>query len=193
MLVETGPKVHAGAAWPDGSIHLVQGDSSLALNSTIRALAQRGPGIIVAASQTSAALRAALALDRIENVHIVDCVTALTAARPPSDSATTYLESPNLLEAMALRAQAQMARGGRWLVVDCLSSLADHNGLEAVAEWTHTMVNQLRSRDITGAMVFNSATGEGLESALAHHFDGVARLPDPGLAGPVRPAGPDPR
>lgn len=193
MLVLAGGTGSAEAAWPDGAIHLVEGDSTLALNRTIRTLASRGPGVVVAASQTSASLRAALALDRIENVHIVDCVTALTAARPPSDGATTYLESPNLLEAMALRAQAQMARGGRWLVVDCLSSLADHNGLDAVAEWTHTMVNQLRSRDLAGAMVFNSATGAGLESALAHHFDGVARLPDPGLAGTVRPAGPDPR
>ncbi len=121
--------------------------------------------------------------DRFEQVGIdtkalffVDAVSCINGAepmeRPPN---TMFLQSPTMLEMIAMRTEQILTRMGEdaHVVVDCLNAFALYNGVSPVQEFSHYLANRLRSRGVDGdLLVLNNDEGRALESSVSGFTDG---------------------
>ncbi len=118
-------------------------------------IADHDGGVIITANRPTATLRPSLDAD-LSQVTFVDCISSMTGIMPPMERGVIHIESPTMLEKMALRAErALRAVPGdrRFLLLDSLSTLAVYNGPAAVRELTHNLVTRLRMLGVTGAFV----------------------------------------
>ncbi|MEA3189421.1 MAG: hypothetical protein QOD77_3 [Thermoplasmata archaeon] len=172
--------------WPDDGILLVVTSSTdyrQAVHRIVRLLTQRFPkGVYLTANRPHHFLRDAFAEDGVprDALQYVDCVSGLTGIMPPPEPGVLYIESPTMLEKTAMRTEQLLRRqpqGERFLVVDSLSTLTVYNGVAAVAELTHNLVNRLRMQQIPAALVLvEKQAGDSLLDAVRPLCDGVVRL-----------------
>ncbi len=154
----------SGPSGPPG-VHLVffDGHSGTVLRETVGRLQKHSPeGVVLTANRTATTLSTSLSRDgvAVDNLHFVDCISGLAGVRASSHEKTLYVDSPSLLEKMALRVDQAMRRGAGFLVVDCLSTLAVHNGAPAVVEWTHGIVERARRLGVPVALLMASKHAE---------------------------------
>lgn len=120
-------------------------------------LERRGYGVVVCANRPAEAVR--ITLERaghdVRGLRFIDCISSTTGVPPPPDAATLHIESPTMLEKVALRAEQWMRRlpGPGFLLVDSLSTMAVYNGPAPVAELVHTLTLRLRALHAPAAFV----------------------------------------
>ncbi len=93
-----------------------------------------------------------------------------------------FLQSPTMLEMIAMRIEQAMAREGSrgHMILDSLNALQLYNGLPLVQEFSHYLINRLRTRDVAGDLVvLATAEGEVLARAVAGFTDSNHRLEAP--------------
>lgn len=111
-------------------------------------------------------------------VFFVDAVSCVDGSQP-ADRPTNalFLQSPTMLEMIAMRTEQVVARigGDAHVVVDCLNAFALYNGPSPVQEFSHYLANRLRSRQVDGdLLVLDNDEGRNLEDAVGGFTD--ARL-----------------
>lgn len=159
---------------------LARGDEvEAAFVQTTRSLVARfGQGVIVAADRPSGLLHAALRAAGIDadGVHFIDCVSSFNGVPPVSSPRVLHLESPALLEKIALRVDHVLRRlqGPKFVVVDSLSSLCLYNDEGMVSEFTHALVNRLRMQHVHAALLLVDRPGSALQDILRPMVDAVA-------------------
>lgn len=145
------------------------------------AMARFSRAVFVTANRPHDSLTALLDAGNIERrgIAFVDCVSGLTGMTPPSTASVQYVDSPTLLEKVAMRADQLLKRAGddRCLLVDSLSTLAVYNGEGAVSELAHNMITKLRMTKTPAAFLIVETQAEsGLVEAVASHVDRMVRF-----------------
>lgn len=154
--------------WPDDDPIVLAVTDAMRYNEAMTRLCslllgQYQEGLVVTANRPCQSLRetyakAGLDTDRL---RFVDCVTSLTGLAPPPDARALHIESPTLLEKLAMRTEQTLRRMGhsRFLLLDSLSALAVYNGNAAVAELSHNLVTRLRVHRVPSALLLVSTPG----------------------------------
>ncbi len=111
-------------------------------------------------------------------LFFVDAVSCINGAEPPERPPNAmFLQSPTMLEMIAMRTEQILTRMGEGahVVVDCLNAFALYNGASPVQEFSHYLANRLRSRGVDGdLLVLDNDEGRALASSVSGFTD--ARL-----------------
>lgn len=127
----------------------------------------------------SVAQRLAAAGVDLGRMMFIDAITRSDGSRPDDAPDNVYfLQSPTMLEMIAMRVEQALARsGGGHVVLDSLNALQLYNGLPMVQEFSHYMINRLRTHGVgADLVVLASADGRMLEQAVAGFTDGSHEL-----------------
>jgi len=154
---------------PDG------GSPLASLAAHLRALQRDGGRVLLlTADRPYRHLREALAGAGVDvgGLLFVDAVSLMDGAapteRPPN---VWFLQSPTMLEMMAMRVEQVAARNRPvHVVVDSLNALAIYNGLEPVQEFSLFLANRLRAGGTSADFVLHdNQRGKALQD-LIHGF-----------------------
>ncbi len=111
----------------------------------------------------------------IEQMIFIDAVTRSDGSIPVDAPANVFfLQSPTMLEMIAMRVEQALAREGArgHMILDSLNALQLYNGLPLVQEFAHYLINRLRTRGASGDLVvLASADGEVLQRAVSGFTD----------------------
>lgn len=123
-----------------------------------------GRGVVLAANRTANSMRVALHNEGMDlrPMQFLDCVSSLSGMSPPPEPGVLHVESPTMLEKIAMRCE-QLLRAmpaPRYLVVDSLTALSVYNGSAAVAEFTHHVVNRMRALGVPTVFLAVERAGE---------------------------------
>jgi len=180
-ITESGPVALPGAE----SVVLALTEGSRYAHAMARLtqalLDRRAYGVIVCANRPAEAVRVALARAGVDlrGLRFVDCISSTAGLPPPPDASTVHVESPTMLEKVALRAEQWLRRlpGPGFLLVDALSTLAVYNGSRPVAEFVHTLVLRLRTLHTPGAfLLVERQAPPDLTDLVRPQCDGVVHL-----------------
>lgn len=112
----------------------------------------------------------------VDAVFVLDAISCVNGSQPDERPRNAmFLQSPTMLEMIAMRTEQILARHGEnpHVVVDSLNSLALYNGIEPVQEFSHYLANRLRSRDVPADLVvLSNEQGRILEDRIAGFTDG---------------------
>lgn len=113
-------------------------------------------------------------------VTFIDAVTRSDGSLPEhAPDNAFFLQSPTMLEMIAMRVEQALAREGAngHMILDSLNALQLYNGLPLVQEFSHYLINRLRTRGVSGDLVvLATPDGEVLERAISGFTDTVHRL-----------------
>lgn len=176
-LAGLGPGVIAlvevpGESYMDGLVGLVTdllGDGSA--------------GIVVNASRPYRTLTEAFRgrgvdLDRL---YFVDCISRLVKADAEETDRAIFLDSPTMLEMIAMGVDHYMdeAAPGGFVLFDSYGTLVTYNNFQLVYEFTNFLANKLRLRDLRGVLVVvEGELPEQVHGSLAQLSDKVIRWRD---------------
>lgn len=116
----------------------------------------------------------------LARLHILDVVSMMDGRAPAERPAnTTFLQSPTMLEMMAMRVEQIAGRmQDPHVVVDSLNTLALYNGVPAVQEFSHYLSNRLRTNAIPGDFIIrDNKEGRLLHEKVSGFTDEQAPLP----------------
>lgn len=129
--------------------------------------------LLISANTAYKDLDAALAKHGVSDVRILDVLTTSLGLVPePRPDHAVFVPSPTMLEMTAMRMEQIRRIMGPdvHIIVDCLDALTRSNPVHAVEEFTHYLVNRMRSMDVPGDLwVTDSEDGKRLAEA-AHPF-----------------------
>ena len=173
--------------WPaDDAILLVVTDGANynhAVRQVAQAMAHRfQQGVYVTANRPHHVLRETLRSADIDlsRFFFIDCVTSLTGIMPAAEPSVMHVESPTMLEKMAMRAEQVLRRNPgkpRFLILDSLSTLSVYNGSQTVAELAHGLITKLRIQKIAAALILvEKQAGEELLDNVKPLCDDVLRV-----------------
>ncbi len=113
-------------------------------------------------------------------VTFIDAVTRADGSRPENAPRNVFfLQSPTMLEMMAMRIEQALALegGDGHMILDSLNALQLYNGLPLVQEFSHYLINRLRTRGASGDLVvLATSDGEVLQQAISGFTDSAHRL-----------------
>ncbi len=116
----------------------------------------------------------------VDAVTFIDTVTRSDGSIPTDPPKNAFfLQSPTMLEMVAMRVEQALARSGQagHMVLDSLNALQLYNGLSLVQEFSHYLTNRLRTRGVSGDLiVLGTAEGEFLQQAIAGFTDASHHL-----------------
>lgn len=175
-------------AWPsDEAILLIVTDGAgynRALRDTAGALARHyDAGVFLTANRPHHALRDLLGQEGIDasKFTFIDCVSSMTGIAPPAEPGVLHIESPTMMEKMAMRADQVLRRSAgrrRFVLLDSLSTLSVYNGANTVAEMAHNLITRLRMQSVGAALILvEKQAGEELLDTVKPLCDNVVRLP----------------
>lgn len=136
--------------------------------------------LVVSSAWPHRDLRKAFDAARIRDVMVIDLLSAMLGIVPdarPSDA--VFIPSPTMLEMTAMRVEQvhRMIGGRAHVIVDSLDALARYTPRKAVEEFTHYLVNRLRSLDASGDLfVAGTEDGRKLAEAARPYTDGTIPL-----------------
>lgn len=134
--------------------------------------------VFVTANRPVAVLEPTMAAAGVDTsrMQFVDAITLRDGSRPTQAASNVlYLQSPTMLEMIAMRIEQALALDGRegHLVLDSLNALQLYNGLPLVQEFCHYLINRLRTRGAAADLVaLSTPEGEILAQAVAGFTDG---------------------
>lgn len=168
-----------GASIPQGVLLVAMDAQGYAegVAGLARRLTKEGRGVYVTANRPVRQLRATLEEGGVETdrLFFIDCVTSMTGILAPPGPDVLHIESPSMLEKIALRAEQVLRRteGPAFLMVDSLSTLAMYNGAAAVTEFAHTLITRMRLQRVTTVLLMVDERSEaglrGTMEALCDH------------------------
>lgn len=113
-------------------------------------------------------------------VFFVDAITCMDGTLPQERPANViFLQSPTMLEMMAMRVEQMLGHVGptAHVVVDSLSTLALYNGVPPVQEFSHYLANRLRTNGRPGDLVVrDNPAGRELHERVVGFTDEELRL-----------------
>ncbi len=149
----------------------------------VRSLQQAGRCVVlVTANRPYQTLMERFEADGVaaQDVFVVDAVSCLDGGHPPQRLPNAlFLQSPTMLEMIAMRTEQVLARlgDGAHVVVDSLNAFALYNGSSPVQEFAHYVANRLRSRGVDGdLLVLDDPQGHALAEAVAGFTDARAEV-----------------
>ncbi len=103
----------------------------------------------------------------------LDAITAASGIRPEAAANVMFVQSPTMLEMVAMRAEQIIRRmESATVVVDSLNALVLYNGREPVQEFAHYLGNRLRSLDADlDLVVLDNETGSQIREGLSSFLD----------------------
>lgn len=118
----------------------------------------------------------------LDALWFLDTVSAMTGQTPNErPRRVLFIQSPTMLEMIAMRIE-QMQRtipGPVHVIIDSLSSACTYNKFAAVQEFTHYLVNRLRTLDLSADLVVtDDEQGTALQDSMRPMVDAVERLVD---------------
>lgn len=114
-----------------------------------------------------------------EAVTFIDAVTCMDGNLPAQRPANVvFLQSPTMLEMMAMRVEQMFLRmTSPHVVVDSLSTLALYNGIPPVQEFSHYLANRLRTHAIPGDFVVRAnQAGQELHDRIRGFTDDALHI-----------------
>lgn len=133
--------------------------------------------LVVSASWTHRDLRKTFDAAGIRDVMVLDLLSTMLGIMPdtrPGDA--VFVPSPTMLEMTAMRVEQmhRMMGGDVHVIVDSLDSLVRYSPRKSVEEFTHYLVNRLRSLDASGDLFVNDVEdGRKLLEAARPYTDGT--------------------
>lgn len=132
--------------------------------------------LLISANSAYRDLASALDKHDVSGIRILDVLsTSLGLAPDPRPDHVVCVPSPTMLEMTAMRMEQirRIMGSDVHIIVDSLDALARSNPLHAVEEFTHYLVNRMRSMDVPGdLLVTDSEIGTRLADAAHPYTDG---------------------
>jgi len=115
-------------------------------------------------------------------IFFLDSISYVNGQQPPQRPVNAmFLQSPTMLEMMAMRTEQLLGRVGErpFVVLDSLSALAVYNGIPPVQEFSHYLANRLRTNGVSGDFVIkDNQTGRDLVDKVSGFCDSHLRMSD---------------
>lgn len=114
-----------------------------------------------------------------DRIYAVDAISGANGmVQHAKQDGVMYLQSPTMLEMIAMRVEQLVTRNpGAHVVVDSLNSLALYNGIGPVQEFSHYLANRLRALDVSGDfIVVDNDQGNSLRRAVEGFVDETAEV-----------------
>lgn len=114
----------------------------------------------------------------VDELRFVDCISRLVQADTEESDTTIFLDSPTMLELMAMGVDhfiPEVGEGG-FVLFESYGSLTQYNNFELVYEFTNFLVNKLRLRRVRGLLVVvRDQLPDNARGSLAQLSDMVVR------------------
>lgn len=110
----------------------------------------------------------------LKALFVIDAITCVNGFPPERVDGALFLQSPTMLEMIAMRTE-QMAnrQPNAHVVLDNLNALVLYNSVGPVQEFSHYLANRLRSRDVPGDFVIlDNDQGASILEAVQSFMDG---------------------
>lgn len=113
-----------------------------------------------------------------EAAWIIDAITCTSGVPPPQVDHTMFLQSPTMLEMLAMRVEQLAGRvENAHVVIDNLNAACMYNGLGPTQEFVHYIGNRLRGHGVPMDLLLREGSdAEALKAGLKSFVDGVDAL-----------------
>lgn len=118
----------------------------------------------------------------VKRLCFIDCISRLVRAETEETDRTLFLESPTMLELVAMGVDHFLPEAGEggFVIFESYGSLVTYNNFELVYEFTNFLVNKLRLRRMRGFLVVVSdQLPDNARSSLAQLTDAIVRWEAP--------------